>query len=178
MTVLTVRRFERARVRRCAPVAAVLLRTATAADADAIHVLIADHVAGGHLLPRTRQDIAAHADRFVLAMDGDRMLGCADIAPLSTSVAEVRSLVIGDDARGLGIGRRLLEQLILRGTRSGFAALCAFTSAPGFFVQTGFSIVPHSWLPEKIEADCSSCSRFRGCGQFALMLSLSPTCRR
>jgi hypothetical protein len=36
----------------------------------------------------------------------------------------------------------------------------------------GFSIVPHTWVPEKIARDCTSCSQFRRCGQQALVLCL------
>ena len=45
----------------------------------------------------------------------------------------------------------------------------------GYFVQLGFSIVPHTWVPEKIEADCRTCSQFRHCGQYAVMLPLIRT---
>jgi amino-acid N-acetyltransferase len=153
------------------------LRSAASADAEAIHALISEHVAEGHLLPRRLDEIAAHAARFVVAADGDRIVGCADIAPLSAAVGEVRSLVIGEEARGLGIGRRLIDELVQRANGAGFGSLCAFTSEPGFFVQMGFSIVPHGWLPEKIQADCASCSRFRSCGQYALMRPLVSSCR-
>ena len=37
------------------------LRQATADDAEAIHELIASHLADGHLLPRTLSDITVHA---------------------------------------------------------------------------------------------------------------------
>ena len=157
--------------------AAVVVRDATVADVAAIESLIAAHVADGHLLPRTAADIAAHASRFVVATAGERIVGCADIAPLSAAVGEVRSLVIGEAARGLGIGHRLVTALVERSTGT-FDSLCAFTSAPGFFIQMGFSIVPHSWLPEKIQADCRSCARFRACGQYALMLPLGRSCQR
>lgn len=177
MSAITVRTFDGARVRGLVRPRVrrsdVVLREATAADVDAIHSLIAEHVAEGHLLPRTRDDITAHAARFVVATDGDRIVGCADTAPLSPSVGELRSLVIGEEARGLGLGRTLLARLAERATASGFSTLCAFTSAPGFFIQSGFSIVPHTWLPEKIATDCRSCSRFRACGQYGVMLPLA-----
>ena len=51
--------------------------------------------------------------------------------------------------------------------------MCAFTHAAAYFVQMGFSIVPHAWLPEKIEVDCRSCAQFRQCGQYAVMLPLA-----
>jgi amino-acid N-acetyltransferase len=152
---------------------AMTVRTATPADASAIHALITEHVAEGHLLPRTRDEIAVHAHRFVVATIGRHVVACADLAPLSQSVGEVRSLVVSHSARARGIGRRLVDEVARRATLAGFEKLCAFTHSPGYFVEMGFSIVPHVWLPEKIATDCRSCAQFRQCGQYAVMLSLS-----
>ena len=62
-----------------------------------------------------------------------------------------------------------------RATVAGFEKLCAFTHAPSYFVQLGFSMVPHVWLPEKIETDCHSCPHFRRCGQYAVLRELRRT---
>ena len=148
------------------------IRTATPADADAIHGLIADHAAEGRLLPRTREEIAVRASRFVVGLRGGRIVACADLAPLSRSVAEVRSLVVSEAARSNGVGRRIVDELASRASAAGFETLCAFTHAAGYFVHMGFSIVPHVWLPEKIETDCRSCAQFRTCGHYAVMLPL------
>ena len=152
--------------------APVLLRAATAADADVIHGLIEDHLAEGHLLPRDRHEIARHAHRFVVALQGTTVVACAELAPLSKLVAEVRSFVVSRDARSQGLGRRLIDALLTQAQASGFATLCAFAHSPAYFVHLGFSIVPHAWLPEKIAVDCHACSQFRNCGQYALMRSL------
>jgi amino-acid N-acetyltransferase len=148
------------------------IRAASPADAEAIHELIDEHLAEGHLLPRRPEEIAAHASRFLVALDGGRVVACADLAPLSRHVAEVRSLVVSSDARSRGLGRRLVDELARRAAATGFETLCAFTHAAKYFVQMGFSIVPHTWLPEKIEADCRTCAQFRTCGQYAVMLPL------
>ena len=39
----------------------------------------------------------------------------------------------------------------------------------------GFSIVPHSWLLEKITTDCLKCPLFRACGQYAMIVPLEST---
>ncbi len=150
----------------------VSLRTATVEEAGAIHSLIAQHVAEGHLLPRELQEIAIHVHRFVVAVHDDRILACAELAPLSRDVSEVRSFVVGQDARSMGLGRQIIDKLLRRATAEGFAKLCAFTHAPGYFVHLGFSIVPHVWMPEKIVTDCHSCVHFRRCGQYAVVRSL------
>lgn len=149
-----------------------IVRTASDADVDAIHGLVSSHMTEGRLLPRSRDEIAARIGRFIVAVDNGHVVGCADLAPLSRRIAEVRSLVVAGGARSCGIGRRLVRELEKRALVSGFESLTAFTHTPGYFVQLGFSIVPHTWVPEKIEADCRTCAQFRQCGQYAVMLPL------
>ena len=171
--------------RRLKPAApAVTLRAAVAADAPQLHALVASHLEEGRLLPRTLGELMVHAPRFVVAVVGgdkplglsssnsDRIVGCAELAPLSGSVAEVRSLVVGREARRKGLGMQMLDELGRRARREGFTRLCAFAHDPMFFVRLGFSIVPHTWMPEKIAHDCHSCPLFRNCGQYAVVLEL------
>jgi amino-acid N-acetyltransferase len=148
------------------------LRQATPEDARAIYNLIALHLNEGHLLPRHLGDVRAHAHRFVVAVDDGEIVGCADLAPLSRTVAEVRSLVVSTAARSGGVGGRLVDALVARAAQAGFERLCAFTHVPAYFVRLGFSIIPHAWIPEKISADCGTCAQFRRCGQYAVMLPL------
>ena len=152
--------------------APIRLRQATAADASVIHALILDHLAEGHLLPREREEIALHAGRFVVAVQDDAVVACAELAPLSRAVGEVRSFVVSREARSRGVGRGLVNELVRRATTAGFEKLCAFTHSPGYFVHLGFTLVPHTWLPEKIATDCYGCRHFRACGQYAVLKSL------
>lgn len=171
-------RVRTARPRRLTTVRRALLsivRPAISADAPAVHALIASHLHEGHLLPRSIEDIEANITRFVVATNRERIVACADLAPLSPTVAEVRSLVVGIDARSQGLGHRMVDELARRARAAGFESLCAFTHAAGYFVRMGFSIVPHPWIPEKIEADCRTCPLFRRCGQYAVTLPLAQT---
>jgi amino-acid N-acetyltransferase len=164
------------RVHKPAMVDPVTLRHGTAADAPALHALIETHLIEGHLLPRTLGELTTHASRFVVAVRGrgvrQHVVACAELAPLSADVAEVRSLVVDRSARSRGIGRRLLDELRRSAKRVGFSRLCAFTHDAAYFVRRGFSIVPHEWVPEKIARDCGECALFRRCGQHAMMLAL------
>lgn len=150
----------------------VTFRQASAADAAVVHRLIADNLEVGHLLPRTIDDVTANILRFTVAEAGGTVVGCAELAPLSTDVAEVRSLVVTERSRGQHIGPRLVAHLAENGAAKGYATLCAFTHDPSHFVRLGFTIVPHVWVPEKIERDCRSCAQFRTCGQYAVTLPL------
>lgn len=154
------------------------LRSAGEEDAEQIHALIQEHAEAGHLLPRRLDELTVRAQRFVVAVSGDRVVACAELAPLSGRVAEVRSLVVHGDARHEGLGKQLVHELTRRARLDGFETLCAFTHGPGFFVRLGFSIVPHHWVREKILVDCQSCPLFRTCGQHAVVLSLDDRRRQ
>lgn len=154
------------------PPIGALLREACTEDAASIHALIVEHQAEGRLLPRELVEIATHTHRFVVAEQDGHLIACAELAPLSRSVAEVRSLVVSADARTLGLGSRMLDELMDRAVAAGFEKLCAFTHSPAYFVRRGFSIVPHVWIPEKIVTDCHRCPLFRRCGQYALVQSI------
>lgn len=146
----------------------VTLRAATRSQAPRLHALISANQEAGRLLPRLLDEIASHAERFVAAIRGRRVVGCAELAPLSPHVAEVRSLVVDEASRHLGVGTMLVDELRRQAGAKGFEKLCAFTHRPGYFIQLGFSIVPHLWVPEKVFTDCVKCPLFRSCGQYAM----------
>ena len=159
------------------------LRPGRTGDAGHLHAVIEAHLAEGHLLPRTHDDLARHAERFLVLEHDGRIVGCAELAPLSRAVAEVRSLVVDARWRGRGLGGLLISELGALARARGFSVLCAFTHDPHHFVRLGFSIIPHVWFPEKIALDCLGCPKFRTCGQHGMALSLTgagvlPTLRR
>ncbi len=129
----------------------------------------------GRLLPRTLEEIAVHAHRFSIATRGRKIVGCAELAPLSPQVAEVRSLAVDAAERGNGVGTMLVDDLRQRAHDEGFDKIAAFTHAPGYFSQMGFSIVPHVWVQEKIFTDCVACPSFRRCGQYAMVAPIDTS---
>ena len=150
-------------------------RTADQSHAPKLHALVAANLEEGHLLPRTLGELVVHAERFTIAVRGQMIVGCAELAPLSAAVAEVRSLAVDTSVRGGGVGVRIVEELRRRARREGFEKLCAFAHSPGYFIHMGFSIVPHQWLPEKIFTDCVRCPHFRQCGQYAMVVPLDSS---
>ena len=150
----------------------ITLRTAGASDAKKIFALVQANLEEGHLLPRTLSELTVHAERFVVAVKARKVVGCAELAPLSPHVAEVRSLAVDGTARGSRVGVAIVDELRLRARRDGYEKLCAFTHAPRYFIHMGFSIVPHLWLTEKVFTDCVKCPQFRQCGQYAMVVPL------
>ena len=148
------------------------IRGAAQDEAPALHRLILADLAAGQLLPRTLPELTVHATRFVVAATDSEVIGCAELAPLSATIAEVRSLVVAQDHRGQGAGRALVLAIIERARRDRFSTLSAFVHDPTLFVRLGFSMVPRLWIPAKLAADCRECDRFRRCSQYALRLEL------
>jgi amino-acid N-acetyltransferase len=152
------------------------LRTAVRSDARRIFDLIERNQQAGHLLPRQLSELTARIERFVVAVDGrGSVVACGELAPLSPAVAEIRSLVVSETRRGEGLGHRIVGELRTRAQGAGYGDLCVFAHQPAYFAHMGFSIVPHTWLPEKITADCRSCPLFRKCEQFAMVMDLDMT---
>ena len=148
------------------------LRTGEVHEARKLYDLVQANREEGRLLPRTLDELKRHATSFVVAVRGRKVVGCAELASLSPTVAEVRSLAVDASARGSHVGMRIVDELRRRARRQGFDKLCAFTHAPGYFTQMNFSIVPHAWLLEKIFTDCLKCPEFRRCGQYAMVVPL------
>ena len=148
------------------------VRNASRAEAAALYSLIESHRVEGHLLPRPLAELEVHADRFIVIEEAGRIVACAELMKLSSQVAEVRSLVVDRAHRGGGVASELMTALVDAARDAGYLSLCAFTHSPAFFVRQGFSIVPHTWVPEKIQANCTSCAVFRQCDQYAMLLPL------
>ena len=150
----------------------ISLRSAKDSEARTLYALIAVNLEEGHLLPRTLSELTVHATRFVVATRGRRIVGCAELAALGSHVAEVRSLAVDARERGKGVGTLIVDELRRRARDEGFEKLCAFTHAPAYFIRMGFSIVPHTWVLQKLTTDCVKCPIFRACGQYAMVVPL------
>lgn len=56
--------------------------------------------------------------RFLVAVDGlGRVIGCGQIKPHGSDVLELASIAVSPEHRGLGIARRIIEQLLAENPR-------------------------------------------------------------
>lgn len=60
---------------------------------------------------------------FVLVRDGERPVACGGIARFDASRAEVKRMYVVPDARGRGLGRRVLEELEEQARSFGYTGL-------------------------------------------------------
>jgi GNAT superfamily N-acetyltransferase len=84
---------------------------------------------------------------LVLRDDEGRAIGCGGIARFDDARGEVKRMYVVPDARGQGLGRRLLEELEAEARRLGYASVVLETGdrqqeAVGLYESTGFERIP------------------------------------
>ena len=140
------------------PASKISTRRAKDTDAWGIKALIDRHVASGTLLPRTLGFISDYAHEFIVAVDGEKIVGCVHLDEYAPSLAELRSLAVDSDYQGRGVGRELVIATERLATARGYATLFAVSNDEEFFKRFGFE---RRHIPE-LDLERSEVSRFKG----------------
>ena len=150
------------------------LRPARLADVAAMEDLMAPFVATGDLLPRSNYDLCRHIKEYVIAEAPDgSIVGTASLKVYSTELAEIAGLAVRDDQQGRGVGKRLVEALLLDARALGLNEVFGLTRKPLFFLRLGFQVVEkEERFPLKVWADCTRCPRQDACDEVAVALTL------
>jgi len=144
----------------------VMLRTEQPADVAAIVALVNDYASDLVMLPTTPERVVLALEDFVVAVDARRRVRwCGALKEYSPSLAEVASLAVARDARGGGLGKRIVAELEALARVRGIHELFALTMSAAFFESAGYAITERSRYPEKIRRDCTSCARRFGCAE-------------
>ncbi|MDB4951551.1 MAG: family N-acetyltransferase [Gemmatimonadetes bacterium] len=150
--------------------AQVATRPARVADMLQVQPLIAGFAEKGLMLPKTLEFLNRNFREFVVAVDGHgTVLGCGAVRVYTAQLAEVASLAVSEDAHGLGVGRRIVQQLEVEAEKLGIGTLFALTLQDGFFHRLGYRTVQKEMFPLKVWADCRSCSKLHACDEIAVV---------
>ena len=151
-----------------------IARRARAADADAVHALIAHYAAQGLLLPRTKEDVRTNIDHFLVLSQAGRVVGCVALEPYGADLAEIRSLAMAAEHAGGGRGARLARFALAIAKRRRIARVFAVTHAPEFFERLGFTRADRHSIKEKVERDCRTCPKQASCHLTAMVFMVMP----
>ncbi len=149
-------------------------RRARIPDVASIHELIAHYSDQGLLLARTEEEIRRNIGHFLVQTNSRQVVGCLSLEKYSADLAEIRSVAVAPEARGCGIGAKLIAFALEEARQSGIARVFAVTHAPQFFERQGFLASPRKLLTEKIERDCCTCVKRRSCKLIAVIVTVLP----
>ena len=128
-----------------------VVRPAHAGDVAAIHAIVRRYAAQGALLPRTRLDIQAAINDYVVVVDAKRrVLACAALASYSPSLAEVSSVAVAKSAQGKGLGSMAVRGTEALARERGIIELFAMTTAQAFFESLGYERSSVEQYPDKL----------------------------
>lgn len=145
------------------------IRPAEEKDIDPIYELIRHYAQQGVILERSRDDIRANLENFIVAEDSGTVIGAATFYDYGTTLKEVRSFAISEEYHGKGVGSALLKKLIGNIDGKSNTRIFTLTYKPEFFSKNGFAIVSKDDFPEKIWKDCRNCKDWDNCGETALV---------
>ena len=156
------------------PLPGAALRPAVLADVASLERLMSPFVATGDLLPRSNYDLCRHIKEYVVAeaSPGGEIVACGSVKIYSQHLGEVAGLAVKPEWQGAGLGRALLEALILEARAQGLNEVLALTRKPAFFVKLGFAPAEREHFPLKVWADCNKCPRQNCCDEVAVILRL------
>lgn len=156
-----------------------IIRVALLSDANGIFELIKSHPA--ELISRALSDIVENVDRFVIAEQNGRLVGCAswhilpEIGEPARASVEIRSLAIRKGQQRAGLGTAMVRTILERIRPLGVAQVVVLTFAPAFFARLGFHEVPKTKLMHKIYMGCVNCTKHANpftCPEIAMVLEL------
>lgn len=152
------------------PSAPVYVRPASIADMLQVEPMINRFAAQNLMLPKTREQLVRLFREFVVAADEHgRVVGCGGLRIFSPTLAEVISLAVAPETQGLGVGGRIVDQLVEDAETLGITTVFALTLRDGFFHRLGFRTVPKEMFPAKVWSDCRNCPKLTACDEIAVV---------
>lgn len=137
--------------------------------------LVAKEVKEGVILNRSEDEVATNIRSYVLAKEGEKIVGYTALHIHSKRLAEIRSLIVDEAYRGQHIGQRMVKFTLDEARTLGVEEdVLVLTYLPGFFQHLGFKEIDKEVIPEhKIWADCIKCIHFPVCNEVALIYKIS-----
>jgi amino-acid N-acetyltransferase len=116
----------------------IIIRRANAQDLAALEIFLLQFVETGELLPRTLSELEELMDVLFVAMLEQHVVGCAALEIYSPKLAEIRSLAVGREVQGMGVGKRLVAACIELAKERHIFEVMAISAEDDFFLACGF----------------------------------------
>ena len=119
----------------------------------AIHDLVEPYASERILLPKEWVGYYEAVQEFVVAADGDRVIGCGALHVLWSDLAEIRTLAVDPSRRRHGVGHALMTALLERARAFGLTRVFCLTFETEFFASHGFRVIEGTPVAQDVYAE-------------------------
>lgn len=116
----------------------ITIRPARTSDVKQIRALIDTFAAPGKMLEKETVTLFESVQEFVVAVDGDQVVGCGALHVLWEDLAEVRTVAVKENFHKMGIGHKIMEAIVERAKSVGVKRIFCLTFQTEFFGKHGF----------------------------------------
>ena len=142
----------------------------TVKDIASMQKLVENEVNNGNILERDSSEMSTTIRSYTCAKIDDTLVGFVALHIHTTTLAEIRSLVVSEQFRDKGIGKELIQKTIEEAKSLQLDEILVLTYKDSLFKKFGFSEIDKESIPNpKIWADCIKCKHFPRCDEIALL---------
>jgi len=129
----------------------VEIRRARTSDIKAIRALVDTYTADRRLLSKATVTLYEQVQEFWVAVstDGD-VVGCGALHVMWEDLAEIRTVAVSPECRGLKIGHRIVAELLGVARELGVARVFCLTFETRFFASFGFTPIDGAPVPHGV----------------------------
>jgi amino-acid N-acetyltransferase len=129
----------------------VAIRRARTSDIKAIRALVDTYTADRRLLSKATVTLYESVQEFWVAASADgTLVGCGALHVMWEDLAEIRTVAVAPECRGLKIGHRLVSELIAAARELGVARVFCLTFETRFFGSFGFTPIDGAPVPHAV----------------------------
>lgn len=116
----------------------ITVRLARTSDVKQIRSIIDTYAAPGKMLEKETVTLFESVQEFVVAVEGDEVVGCGALHVLWEDLAEVRTVAVKENFHKKGVGHQILEAIVDRAYSVGVKRIFCLTFQTEFFGKHGF----------------------------------------
>ncbi|MFA7355369.1 MAG: GNAT family N-acetyltransferase, partial [Sulfurimonadaceae bacterium] len=115
----------------------VELTKANLSDIESMQKLVIPEVEAGVILARSSDEIATNIRSYILAREDGEIVGFCALHIHTPTLAEIRSLIVKESKRGMGIGQSLIDKAMQEAKILGLKKVLTLTYKQSFFEKLG-----------------------------------------
>lgn len=140
-------------VEAAAPPDAVVVRRARTSDIRTIRDIVRPHAESRVLVSKDAVTYYEAVQQFRVAEVDGEVVGFGALHVMWEDLAEIRTLAVRPEAKGLGVGSRLLEALVEDARELGVERLFCLTFEVDFFSRHGFDVIEGQAVDPEVYAE-------------------------